>query len=238
MSDSENPKKNRNLPHIKKDGTVHASGGFGPVKYTPVKAPLDLEEAKNRGLVPESGLNFDPDDPTSLATMGYRKFGPEQQRTYLEHLSKTGRHKLAAMLAGVTPDCVSRHVKANPEFAKLRENTLDLYHEMTSALILAQAREGMKDIKYDKEGNITSIRTSYETQIRKLMLTRADPTYQETQKSEVAVTGGAVIVPAPVESVDSWEATVAKYTGKTIDTEGGPMPGNELAAGPSADNKE
>lgn len=231
---SDKPNKNNNLPSLNKNGTIHAGAGIGPVRYKSSKPPLDLEEAKNRGLVPENALSFDPDDENSLANIGYRKFSPERQRTYLEALAQHGRHKLAAMCAGVSPVCVTNHAKADPEFAAQRENAFDLYHEMTAAVILAQAREGMKDIKYDKDGKITSIRTSYETQIRKMMITRADPTYTETQKSEVAVTGGAVIVPAPVDSVDSWEATVAKYTGKPIDTTGGPIPGTEL---PPAEDK-
>lgn len=214
MSDPKKPNNNRDLPAVNKDGTIHASNGIGPIKYTPRRPPLDLEEAKKRGLVPESELSYDQNDPNSLANIGYRKFGPDEQQTYLELLAKHGRHKLAAMCAKVTPGAVSAYAEKDPVFKQLRQEAFDLYHEMTAAIILAQARDGMKDIRYDKDGRVTSVRTSYETQIRKMMVTRADPTYTETQKSEVAVTGGAVIVPAPVENVESWDAIVSRYTGK------------------------
>lgn len=224
----EKPSNPKDLPAINKDGTIHASSGIGPIKHSPRKPPLDLEEAKNRGLLPESALSFDPNDPESLANIGYRKFTPARQRLYLDKLAEHGRHKLAALIAGVTPQCVERFAREDKEFAMQREIAADAYHEVTAGIILAQVRQGMQDIRKDKDGNITSIRTSYETQLRKMMLTRADPSYTETQKSEVAVTGGAVIVPPPTD-VEDWQATVAKWTGKpTVDTSGEPMPAPKL----------
>lgn len=230
MSSPKNPNNPNNLPAINKDGTIHAGSGIGPVRTTAPNRPWleDLKEASERGLLPEKGLSFDTSDENSLANVGYRKFSPERKQLYLETLAKTGRSKLAALVAGVTPTCVLDHASKDPDFAQQREIAADIYHEVTAAMILAQAREGMKDIRYDKEGRITSMRTSYETRIREKMINRADPTYIETQKSEVAVTGGAVVVPAPIDSVDTWEATVAKYTGQPINTTGQPVDDKKL----------
>jgi hypothetical protein len=230
MTSPKNPNNSKHLPSTNKDGTIHAGSGIGPVKNTAPNRPWleDLKEASERGILPVSGLSFDTSDENSLANVGYRKFSPERKQVYLETLAKTGRSKLAALVAGVTPTCVADHASKDPDFAQQREIAQDTYHEITAALILAQAREGMKDIRYDKEGNITSMRTSYETRLREKMLNRADPTYIETQKSEVAVTGGAVVVPAPIDSVDTWEATVAKYTGRTVETTGQAVEGKAL----------
>jgi hypothetical protein len=106
-----------------------------------------------------------------------------------------------------------------------------MWRSNTENRIVNEALEGQLEEKWDKEGNLLSRRKVVHPRLLEIILKRVNKDYIETQKSEVAVTGGAVIVPAPVDSVDSWEATVAKYTGKTIDTAGGPVPGNELPEG-------
>lgn len=219
-------------PRKRHDGQYRESTGGGVVKYPnqrPVQ-PIDTEDAVKRGLLPENGFSFDADNPDSVQQMGYRKFGPERKKIFLEKLAETGRIKLSALFAGVQPHTVELHRKREPDFDEQCKIAHDLYHELTVALITSQARAGMTDERFDKEGNLLSRRVSYETQIRLAMLKRADPSYVETRKEEVAITGGAVIVPAPTDSVESWEDVVKKYTG-SIETTGESSDVGERALG-------
>lgn len=213
---------------FRKDGTAHEGHGLGPtVPYdqqplpTAIQVmaknarPLDLADAYKRGLIDQSDVNWDPKDPNSnwRTVGGYRKLTPERKGKFLEVLELTGRIGLAARAAGVAQNTVRDHRKADPLFNEACTEAEQMYHEVTAGLILAQARQGMKDIRYDKEGNLLCERTTYETQIRKLMLERADESYRMTQKQQLEVTGGAVVVPAPEGSVESWEDVVRKHTG-------------------------
>lgn len=213
---------------FRKDGEAHEGHGLGPtIPYdqqplpTAIQVmaknarPLDLADAYKRGLIDQSDVNWDPKDPNSnwRTVGGYRKLTPERKGKFLEVLELTGRIGLAARAAGVAQNTVRDHRKADPLFNEACTEAEQMYHEVTAGLILAQARQGMKDIRYDKEGNLLCERTTYETQIRKLMLERADESYRMTQKQQLEVTGGAVVVPAPEGSVESWEDVVKRHTG-------------------------
>jgi hypothetical protein len=209
-------------PALRKDGKPYEGTGLGPIKAYPLTVngekmriirPIDYETAKDRGIIPQNGLSFDASDPDGIPAMGYRKFSPERIQIFLEKLSETGRMKLAAIYAGVVPATVETHRKADPHFDEMCRLALDMYHEMTIGLITAQARAGMVDRRFDKEGKVVYERVSYETQLRIKLMDRADPSYNAVSKQEVAVVGGAVVVPAPTDSVESWDDIVRRHTG-------------------------
>lgn len=233
--DPENPaNRNKSQPYrtisVRKDGVVHESSGAGPIiKPNPYRPPVDLQDAIARGLIPENGISWNKDDPNGVPAMGYRKLTPERKEVFLRALAENGRVLLACMMAGVVPKTIEQHRAADREFDAQCKLAADMYHEMTVGMITAQARAGHKDIKYDKEGNIISERTVYETQIRLALLKRGDSSYNDVSKQQVEVTGGAVVVPAPTDSVESWDSVVARYTGSaSVGTSGGndgPDPG-------------
>ena len=211
-------------PSVKADGEYRASTG-GALKTLEVPGhrtarPIDLPDAINRGLLPETGLSALSERDDEGKPVLYRKFSPERREAFLLHLAETGRIKLSAFRVGVMTKTIEQHRKKDPDFDELCNEAQNLYHETTAALITSQARAGMTDERFDKEGNLLSRRVSYETQIRLAMLKRADPSYIEVKKEEVAITGGAVIVPAPTDSVESWDDVVRRYSGQTIDTSG------------------
>jgi hypothetical protein len=226
MSESDN--KN---PPAGKSSVVYAgnaSTGIGPIERK-AKYFIHIWDAKTEDESIET--SFHESHPNSIQSMGRRKFTHERQAVYLNHLAQYGVQVKAALVAGVSPRTVHTCAKTDPDFAEAQRLAIEIHWADAEERIKTEAINGTFDRKWDKEGRLISERRVLETRLRELILKRANPEYVETAKSEVAVTGGAVIVPAPVDSVDSWEATVAKYTGKTIDTQGGPVPGNELPEG-------
>jgi hypothetical protein len=219
----------KDMPHLTKDGMIRASPGTGiPKEYKVMKyTPLDSEELERRGIVPEGGLRWDDE---YLKTIRYRKFGPEQRAVFLEKLAETGRIKIAAIHAGVLPSCVERHRKEDPSLEEETQLALTMYHEQTVALIAAQARAGMHDIRYDKEGKVVARRVSYEQQLRIRLLERADSDYKQVQKSEVSVTGGTAVIPAPIDSLESWDDIVRKHVGGGTEARALPNPESGPAA--------
>lgn len=205
----------KDSPRVKKNGELQLSSGTGPVKSYQVRKyqPVDTVELQERGLLPEGGLSWSADD---LQTMRYRKFGPEQREIFLTKLAETGRIKVAAWHAGVLPSTVERHRTADPSLEEETKLALEMYHEQTVALITAQARAGMQDIRYGKDGEIVARRVTYEQQLRIRLLERADSDYKQVQKSEVSVTGGAVVIPAPIDDITSWDELVKRHTGGAL----------------------
>lgn len=165
-----------------------------------------------KGIAPYELPNWNKDDPDSNWYLPYKKFGPERREIFLTKLEQTGRVVLSAQFAGVAAHTVSRARKESPEFDEACKTAEAMYHEMVVARLTSQALAGQVDEKYDKEGNLLSRRTSYEQQMRILMLKRADPSYNDISRQEVSVVGGAVVVPAPIDSVESWDDVVKKYT--------------------------
>lgn len=197
---------------IKADGKLADSTGQGPNRvYKPIP-PADMPELVKNGLAPELIPNWNAADPNSNWQCGYRKFTPERRRIFLEKLELTGRVRLAARFAGVSHTTIHRHREADPQFAAACEEAEAMYHETVVAGITHQARVGMIDERYNNDGKLVARRVTYEQQIRRAMLDRADERYKQHVKQDVSVVGGAVVVPAPTDSVETWDDIVRKYT--------------------------
>lgn len=208
------------------------SSGIGAIVYKNQSiSQADFEWARAQGILPSEGLTFDEYSENSLKQIGARKFTAERQAKYLDHLMRYGQNNIACAAAGIHPKTVWQHAKDDLQFASDRELAMQMYDAAVEATITGQALTGNVELKQDKDGNVIGFRRTFETRIRELMLKKANPAYQETQKSEVAVTGGAVIVPPPTD-VEDWQATVAKWTGKpTVETSGETVPEPKLGSG-------
>lgn len=171
-----------------------------------------MADLVEKGIAPSLIPNWDRDDPNSNWYCSYRKFTPERKEAFLSKLEQHGRITLAARWAGVTADCIRVHRKSDPDFDAACKEALDMYHEMCVASITHQARVGQVDERWDSDGNLLSRRVTYEQQLRLAILKRGDPSYNDVSRQEVAVVGGAVVVPAPIDSAESWDDVVKKYT--------------------------
>lgn len=198
---------------VTKDGTLHKSSGTGPIKKTKIIPPVDMASLVEKGIAPTLYPNWDPNDPESNWHLSFRKFTPERKETYLCVLEQQGIAVVAARWAGVSTATVMRHRKEDPLFDEACSEAENYYHAMCGASILNQARVGQIDERYNNDGRLISRRVSYETRIREIMLKRAFPDYNDIQKQELSVIGGAVVVPAPIDSVESWDDVVKRHTG-------------------------
>lgn len=214
----QNPKSERKydpetgLP-LTKAGNLVESTGSGALQKIKLHRPAELEYMVENGLAPTAIPNWDRDDAESLWYVNYRKFTPERREMYLIKLAQTGRVGQSAMWAGIHQKTVARAREQDPEFDEACKYAYEMYHESVVTRLTYQALTGQVDERRDKEGNVISRRVSYEQQLRIRLLQRADPSYQDSSKQEVSVVGGAVVVPAPIDSVESWDDVVKRHTG-------------------------
>lgn len=221
MTDDKNPKSERRIDPetgfpLTKDGRLNEGTGSGHSRLK-VIPPADMQRLVENGIAPYEVPNWDRADVNSNWYVGYRKFSPERKAIFLTKLEQTGRIRLSAHWAGIDYNTVNKHRKKDPDFDHACKTAEDLYHEMVAASITHQARVGQVEEKWDKEGRLISRRVSYETRLRELLLKRADPSYNEVRKEEISVTSGVVVVPPPIDGVESWEDTVRKYTSMSVD---------------------
>ncbi len=176
----------------------------------------DREDMVAKGIAPDLIPNWDKNDVDSLWYLNARKFNEDRKVVYLSKLEQFGRSGLAARHAGVDHGTVLDHRKIDPDFDAACKEAESMYHEMMAASITRQGLVGQVDERYDSAGNVLSRRVTYEQQLRIRLLQRADPSYQDTSRQEVAVVGGAVVVPAPIDSVESWDDVVRRHTGASV----------------------
>jgi hypothetical protein len=225
------PNPNPGQPYIRQDGRPHASS-WGPTrpqfagnpsnpgKNTSVRDNKLLPAPEITGNNPafqilaemdrQKGASFDPNDPESAVYDTARKFTREKKLEFCQNLATHGVINHSAFTVGVTAGSVQRHRKLDPVFNEMCEVALNRYAAMAVTVLKQQALFGLPDMKFDKDGNLISLRTQIVPRLQELMLKRYAPEFQETQKQEITVQGGAVLVPSPTDNVSNWDQVVAQ----------------------------
>lgn len=135
---------------------------------------------------------------------------------FLEQYLQHARMGHAAQSAGVTPQTVRRHMDADPEFA---EACLAAEHSYRDRLIEHHQNlvfEGTTKITYDRQGNVVGEEKIYPIRLIELELKKHDEGYRDKRDVNMKISGGVLIAPSDVASIDDWEA---RFSGTVIDGE-------------------
>ena len=133
------------------------------------------------------------------------KFGDTEKGVFLETYRKWGRMGEAAAAAGVTTGTVRRHIEEDEDFA---EALLTAEEEYTEKLIGHHQNlvfNGTVKTSYDRNGNKVSEETVYPIRLIELELKKHDSGYREKQEVAVSHSGGVLVAPAEVGSIEDWE---------------------------------
>ena len=217
------------MTHFRKDGVPHGSSGSQLISRDPTgrsnagfvgstNPAADLKDLMSRRP------DFDPANPESMFHNVGRKFTAELKLEFLTHLAECGRLGLSASYVGVTYACVIDHRKSDPRFDELVIEAMQHHREQTVAVMIRQAVEGHPEYKFDKEGNLLSARRMFEPALRLAILKGYAPEFVETQKQELTVQGGAVLVPSPTADVSNWANVVASLDAEQSGVSPNPVP--------------
>lgn len=135
---------------------------------------------------------------------------------FLEEYRKFGRKGDACKAAGVTAQTVDGHVKNDPDFAEAVMAAQEEYHDKLIAHHQDLVFNGTQKETYDRNGNLVSTETIYPIRLIELELKKHDAGYRDKREVDVNVTGGVLVAPAEVESIEDWEA---RFGQKTIEGE-------------------
>lgn len=133
------------------------------------------------------------------------KFGDKEKGIFLDVYRKWGRMGEAAAAVGVSTQTVRKAIHEDEEFA---EAILEAEEEYRTKLIAHHQNlvfNGTVKKSYDRNGRLVSEETVYPIRLIELELKKHDPGYREKQEVSVNHSGGVLVAPAEVGSIEDWE---------------------------------
>lgn len=99
---------------------------------------------------------------------------PETRSLFLSALALSGELAPAAAAAGITRPVVYAHLKRDPQFAMECDIVVGKLRQAAHETLKMLAVDGIVDKTYDKEGNLISERTRYDTRALMRLIERHD----------------------------------------------------------------
>lgn len=141
-------------------------------------------------------------------------FCDEKKRIFLSIYSRTNRMKESASLAGVSMGTVREHIKTDTDFGEAVLEAEQSYRDHVVAHIQDLCFNGVERKTYDRNGNLVSEEIQYPVKLIEMEAKRVEPGYRDKQQVDVNHTGGVLVAPSSLGSIEEWEQ---KFGNKTID---------------------
>ncbi len=133
------------------------------------------------------------------------KFGDAEKGVFLEVFRKWGRMGEAAAAAGVSTATVRKHIDEDEDFAEALLVCEEEYKEKLLGHHQDLVFNGTIKKSYDRNGNLVSEETIYPIRLIELELKKHDSGYREKQEISHQHSGGVLIAPSDMGSIDDWE---------------------------------
>lgn len=177
------------------------------------KADHDNGPDKPRSLLAKGSKvirvsEFDEETGTwrSRIKMSRTKFDEEAKGIFLQEYLKWGRMTESAAAAGVSTQTVRKALDDDEEFAEAMLEADGAYHDKLIDHHQNLLFNGTEKVNYDRMGNVVSRETIYPIRLIEMELKRHDKGYREKQEIAVNHTGGVLVAPAEMKTIDDWEA--------------------------------
>lgn len=173
-------------------------------------------------------VDFQDEDGTwrKKIVMSRVKFDDRAKGVFLEEYRKWGRMGESAAAAGVTAQTVRHHIDTDEEFAQAVYIAEEEYRDKLIGHHQNLVFNGQEKVYYDRNGNIMSRETVYPVRLIELELKKHDPGYRDKQELAVTHTGGVLIAPAEMPSIDDWEKRFSSAKDVTPPAGGPPLLGD------------
>lgn len=137
--------------------------------------------------------------------MQHKKFDDEAKGIFLAEYEKWARMGESAAVAGFSTQSVRKAMEEDEEFAEAvlmaenayRDKLIDHHQDLLF--------NGTEKITYDRVGNIVSTERVYPIRLIELELKKHDEGYRDKQELKVNHTGGVLVAPAEMKTIDDWE---------------------------------
>jgi len=177
--------------------------------------PLQLESKTSEAvLITEE----DPDtgEKKQVIRMKRKRFDAERKQLFLDEYCKWGRMGESAAAAGVSTQTIRKGMEDDDEFAQGVLVAENAYKDKLIGHHQDLVFNGTLKEHYDRNGNLVSSETIYPIRLIELELKKHDSGYREKQEISHNHSGGVLIAPAEVASIDDWEK---RFSGLVIEHE-------------------
>jgi len=138
------------------------------------------------------------------------KFDDRGKGIFLDEYRIWGRMGESAARAGVTTGTVRRHMEDDEEFGMAVLMAEEEYREKLIGHHQDLVFNGTEKETYDRLGNLVTTETIYPIRLIELELKKHDPGYRDRQEVAVTHSGGVLVAPAEMDSIDDWEKRFSK----------------------------
>lgn len=147
--------------------------------------------------------------------MRREKFDDEAKDRFLREFMKWGRMGDAARAAGVTPQTVNEHMRKDTDFAEAMLLAESYYKDRLISHHQNLVFHGQTKRTFDRNGNIVSEEQVFPIRLIELELKKHDQGYRDKQEVAVNHTGGVLLAPAEMPTIEDWKKRFGEM--KTID---------------------
>ncbi len=133
------------------------------------------------------------------------KFNEVEKEIFLLEYAQWGRIGESAAAAGVSLQTVRKALDDDEDFAEAFLIQEQEYRDKLVGHHQDLLFNGTEKKSYDRNGNIVSSETIYPIRLIELELKKHDAGYRDKQELAVKHSGGVLVVPAGIESVEDWE---------------------------------
>ena len=191
---------------------------------TKVKTMSDIIQTRqsprqigNNGSEPVVVDIIDPEtgEVKQVIRMKRKLFNAERKEKFLDEFIKWGRMGESAKAAGVATNTVRKGMEEDDEFAAAVAEAGQIYKDKLIGHHQDLVFNGTLKEHYDRNGNLVSSETIYPIRLIELELKKHDSGYREKQEIQHQQSGGVLIAPAEMGTIDNWE----KKYGKVIEHE-------------------
>lgn len=141
----------------------------------------------------------------SVVKMTRQKFLDKEKGIFLDQYRKWGRMGESAAAAGVTTQTVRKAIQEDPDFAEALLLAEEEYRDKLIGHHQNLVFNGIEKTNYDRNGNVISTQIDYPIRLIELELKKHDSGYREKQEVAVSHSGGVLVAPASLGSVEDWE---------------------------------
>ena len=131
-------------------------------------------------------------------------FTPDLYDEFLGEYEHHGRLKTAAIAVGVSANAVRRVILKDQAFAEACLEAEDEYRMRVIEHVQNLVFEGTTKESYDRNGNLVSTEQVYPIPLIQMEARRVEEGYRDKRDVNMNVSGGVLVAPAEVKSIDDW----------------------------------
>lgn len=134
----------------------------------------------------------------------------EKQTAYLKSLQEHGLQGVACRIAGVTGKSVVALRQKDKDFDEACIEAMTVYTDRLLGHHQNLVFNGTQKTTYDRNGNKVSEETIYPIRLIELELKKHDEGYRDKREVNMNMSGGVLVAPAEMESIEDWETKFSK----------------------------